>query len=135
MTSHVRFVSEPEFREAICAVLSDVSGFDFVTGPGRSGAVASVYASHYLGIPFVPFKRQKGANIMIVDTAINTGRTIRKASNFYHGAPYFFAFTQPPRVKFWYERLSCVRGKGNEYRLTEPQFQRDAERYSERTKQ
>lgn len=89
--------------------------FDFVTGPGRSGAVAAVYASHYLGIPFAPFKRMMGKRVLIVDTAALTGRTVRKASKAYGGAPYVVAYQQPPRVKFWYELPSILRGKGMEY--------------------
>lgn len=50
-----RTVQEPEFRERIKAVLAGVEA-KAVTGPGRSGAVASVYASHILGLPFIPYK-------------------------------------------------------------------------------
>ncbi len=114
--SRIRYVEEPEFRHAICAALADIGDVDFVTGPGRSGALAAVYASHFLGIPFVPYKRMRGSKVLIVDTAIASGSTIRKASKYYHGAPYVYAFDQPPRVKFWYEKLSAIRGKGNEYR-------------------
>ncbi|MGB1214760.1 MAG: hypothetical protein ACPG4X_15450 [Pikeienuella sp.] len=112
----IRIVEADEFEAKFCDALRGFTGADFVTGPGRSGAIASVYASHFLGIPFIPFKRMRGSKVLIVDTAIASGATIRKASNYYFGAPYIYAFTQPPRVKFWYERLSMERGKGNEYR-------------------
>ena len=47
----MRIVSEAEFRGAIRLRLLGVKALA-VVGPGRSGAVASVYASHILGIPF-----------------------------------------------------------------------------------
>ena len=109
----LRYVEPEEFESAMCTALTGFRGFDYVTGPGRSGAIASVYASHFLGIPFVPYKRMRGERVLIVDTAIFSGRTLRKASRFYNEAPFVFAFAQPPRVKFWYERLSAVRGKSN----------------------
>jgi hypothetical protein len=91
-----------------------------VTGPGRSGAIASAYASHIMGIPFVPFKcKIPGKRVLIVDTAMQSGRTLRKASRLYGDAPYFFAFSEPPRLRFWYEELSLIRGIGNEYKKTE----------------
>lgn len=111
-----RFVDEDEFQHVFCAALDHAPTADYVTGPGRSGAVAAVYASHYLGIPFVPFKRMRGSNVLVVDTAILTGSTLRKASRYYFDAPTVHGFTQPPRVKFWYERLSHIRGKYFEYR-------------------
>lgn len=114
---NIRIVEADEFEAVLCEKLQGWSGFDYVTGPGRSGAIASVYASHFLGIPFVPYKFQRGENVLVVDTAVASGRTLRKASRYYHNAPYVFAFHQPPRVKFWYERLSMVRGKSNEYRV------------------
>jgi adenine/guanine phosphoribosyltransferase-like PRPP-binding protein len=113
----IRIVEPQEFQEVFCEKLLSAPKVDFVTGPGRSGAIAAVYASHFLGVPYVPFKRMRGHNVLIVDTAVASGRTLRKASKFYHDAPTVFAFMQPPRVKFWYERLSMVRGKGNEFRV------------------
>ena len=49
----MRIVSEGEFSKAIKDKLSGID-CDCVTGPGRSGAIASVYASHILKIPFLP---------------------------------------------------------------------------------
>lgn len=110
-------VSESEFRSVFCAVLEGAPACDYVTGPGRSGAVAAVYASHFLGVPFVPFKCfVPGKRALIVDTAMESGRTIRKASRVYGGAPSIVAFREPPRVRFWYEELSLCRGRGNEFR-------------------
>jgi hypothetical protein len=50
-----RTVSEPEFDCAIRAMLADLEGIGSVTGPGRSGALAAVYASHILGVAFIPY--------------------------------------------------------------------------------
>lgn len=112
-----RVVTESEFRGVFCAALDEVQGeFDYVTGPGRSGAVAAVYASHYLGLPFVPYKcKIEGKKALIVDTAMMSGKTLRKASKLYDNAPYVYAYLEGPRVKFWYEELSLVRGKGHEF--------------------
>lgn len=122
----IRIISEAEFRERLIEVLDAIPAkqrarFDYVTGPGRSGAVAAVYASHYLGLPFVPYKCSiPGKNVLIVDTALLTGKTLRKASRLYGDAPYIFAYDERPehggiRVKFWYEELSLTRGKGHEF--------------------
>jgi len=111
-----RLITESEFRaECIAKLYNEFGKYDYVTGPGRSGAIASVYASHYLGIPFVPFKHFSHGTPLIVDTACQSGRTIRKASKTYGGADYIFMYQEPPRVRFWYEELSRVRGKGQEF--------------------
>jgi len=111
-----RMIEEQEFRAALIDKLSPLVGkYDYVTGPGRSGAVAAVYASHYLGIPFVPYKHVSKGAPLIVDTAAESGRTIRKASMVYGGADWVVMFQEPPRVRFWYEDLSRVRGRGREY--------------------
>lgn len=103
-----RIVSEVEFSEAIRAALNG-ERFDCVgsvTGPGRSGAVAAVYASHILGVPFIPF----GANapthlgqILVVDTAVQSGATMRKAMRRYDTTFGLAVYQEPPRVAFWYE--------------------------------
>lgn len=106
----MRIVSEFEFDERIRAVLSD-SQFDVVgsvTGPGRSGAVASVYASHILRVPFIPYGSRAPVHIgplLIIDTARQSGKTLRKAERKYdYAAPIIIAlFEEPPRVAFWYE--------------------------------
>lgn len=114
-------VSEEHFREVFYEELHFFcrgKTYDFVTGPGRSGAIASVYASHYLGVPFVPYKHARWGSPLVVDTAVSSGRTLRKASRFYDGADTLYAFFETPnyRVKFWYEQPSIERGKGNEYK-------------------
>lgn len=104
----MRIVSEAEFQAAIREALSE--GFDdagWVTGPGRSGAVAAVYASHILHIPFVPFGRSAMTlgRPLIVDTARESGATMRKALRRYEGLCPMecVVFEEPPRVAFWYE--------------------------------
>jgi len=110
MRKPVRIVSEEEFHERLRAVLMKAATDDVgaVTGPGRSGAVAAVYASHMLGIPFIPFGQkhpQHLGRLLIVDTARESGATLRKAARRYEGATplVVVAFEEPPRVAFWYE--------------------------------
>lgn len=104
-------VSEAQFRKALYPLLEPLRGKVFsVTGPGRSGAIAAVYSSHYLGIPFIPFYRgsfnPKLLPVLIVDTAINTGRTMRKAERRVKGQSVLLTvFKEPPIVRFWYERF------------------------------
>lgn len=105
-----RIVSEQEFRERLVEVLAgaDLSGVGFVTGPGRSGAVAAVYASHMLGVPFVPYGSAGPTHlgrVLIVDTARKSGATMRRAGRRYEPANpiLLVAFEEPPRVAFWYE--------------------------------
>lgn len=78
-----------------------------VCGPGRSGALAAVYTSHMLGVPFVPYDRPCPEHLrplLIIDTATSTGRTLRKAER-KHGpdSVAVAVFHEPPRVHFWYE--------------------------------
>jgi adenine/guanine phosphoribosyltransferase-like PRPP-binding protein len=105
-----RIVSEDEFAETFKAALDavDLSEVGSVTGPGRSGAVAAVYASHYLAVPFIPYGAPAPAHlgrVLVVDTAVQSGRTLRKAVRAYEyaGAIPVFAYQEPPRVAFWYE--------------------------------
>lgn len=107
----MRIVGEPEFA----ARLRDMLGGDriapdigWVTGPGRSGAIAAVYASHMLAIPFVPFGSSAPpelGRVLIIDTARQSGRTLRKAAKRYEAADplVLWAYDEPPRVAFWYE--------------------------------
>jgi adenine/guanine phosphoribosyltransferase-like PRPP-binding protein len=78
-----------------------------VTGPGRSGAVAAVYASHVLGIPFLPFGQPGPSPVLVIDTASRTGATLRKAVRRYEDmgmvAAGLAVMEEPPRVRFWYE--------------------------------
>lgn len=106
----MRIIQEPEFNERMNAALAAANTNDcgWVTGPGRSGAVAAVYASHMLRIPFIPFGSEAPVDLgraLIVDTAKASGKTLRKAAKRYAGADpiVVFAFDEPPRVAFWYE--------------------------------
>lgn len=106
----MKIISEAEFNERIRSVLQGRSDFGWVTGPGRSGAVAAVYASHILRIPFVPYGAFGGASLgklLIIDTAMESGRTLRKASNKYKSVEnetlFCFDESNGDRVAFWYE--------------------------------
>lgn len=114
----MRIVTEPEFHARLVEILASLSADDIgsVTGPGRSGAIASVYASHLLGIPFIPFGSRCPTylgRLLIIDTARESGATLRKAERRYAEArPLVVAcFEEPPRVAFWYEA-----GKPQRYR-------------------
>ena len=114
----MRIITEPEFHARLVEILAalPVTDIGSVTGPGRSGAIASVYASHLLGVPFIPFGSRCPLNLgrlLIVDTARESGATLRKAERRYADAhPVVVAcFEEPPRVAFWYEA-----GKPQRYR-------------------
>lgn len=114
----MRIVSEEEFRAQLRTALEslmlsllhkpakEIPGC--VVGPGRSGAIASVYASHMLGLPFVPYGHMLPGSlgrVLIVDTAEESGATMRKAGrNYAYADPILLTvFKEPPRVAFWYE--------------------------------
>lgn len=106
----MRIVSESEFAERLRQLLDkvDADTIAAVTGPGRSGAVAAVYASHMIGVPFIPYGSRTPPDrgrILIVDTARESGRTLRKAERRYEADNplVVVAFEEPPRVAFWYE--------------------------------
>jgi hypothetical protein len=101
-------ISEAEFRERLFSLLTDCDDVGSVTGPGRSGAVAAVYASHFLGVPFIPYGQrypQQLGRLLLVDTARESGTTLRKAERKYEGScpRIIVAYEEPPRVVFWYE--------------------------------
>lgn len=103
-----RLVSEAEFRQRMSMLLAGLDDIGAVTGPGRSGAVASVYASHMLGVPFIPYGQKHPLHLgrlLLVDTARESGATLRKAERRYLGTSplVIAAFEEPPRVVFWYE--------------------------------
>ena len=106
-----RVISEEEFRDALKTALATsgaISLCESVTGPGRSGAIASVYASHALGIPFLPYGQKGPGPTLLIDTARASGATLRKAVRRYESMGVtvwpLAVFNEPPRVKFWYER-------------------------------
>ena len=86
-------ISELEFKAAIAVSLKDIdpTDFDFVVGPGRSGAIASVYASHMTGIKFLPWHNRvpdDKRRVLLIDTASQTGKTLRKARSRYISLNY-----------------------------------------------
>lgn len=111
-------MTEPEFQARLIEVLAALPATEIgsVTGPVRSGAIASVYASHLLGVPFIPFGSRCPVNpgrLLIIDTARESDATLRKAERRYADArPVVIAcIEEPPRVAFWYEA-----GKPQQYR-------------------
>lgn len=107
-------MSEENWRTEFYASLDklDPSKYDFVTGAGRSGAVAAVYASHYLGLNFKPHKSgnyHDDKSVLIVDTVEYTGKTLRKAKSWYERrgliASTAFAIKESRGhyFKMWYE--------------------------------
>ena len=108
----MRIVSEQEFSEKLMRVApAYLKGLPwpmkYVTGPGRSGAIMSVYMSHYFSLSFVPYGQMvpELEKVLVVDTAILSGRTLRKAARKYGDGYRFFLYNQDltGRVKFWYE--------------------------------
>lgn len=103
----MRIVSEPEFRARLVDVLmsAETRGIGAVTGPGRSGAIAAVYASHALGVPFIPQGSRVPdlGRLLVIDTARESGATLRKMARRYPGSLVLACFEEPPRVAFWYE--------------------------------
>ena len=63
----VRIVSETEFAQRIRTVLYDhsLANIGAVTGPGRSGAIAAVYASHIR--PVHPVRRHLPGQVRSID--------------------------------------------------------------------
>lgn len=104
-------ITESQFSERLRSMLVGAK-VGAVTGPGRSGAVASVYASHLLSVPFIPYGQkhpQHLGRLLIVDTARQSGATLRKAERKYAGTSplVVVAYEEPPRVHFWYEELAA----------------------------
>jgi len=104
-----RIITEAEFRLKLQEFLIGCPA-KWVTGPGRSGAIAAVYASYLLKIPYVPYgctpHIYSGYPVLVIDTARNTGRTMRKAIRRYlaYSPIECVLFEEPPRVRFWYEK-------------------------------
>lgn len=117
------YVTERQFTAKLASALETLdrahydgrAPFAFVTGPGRSGAIAAVYASHMLGIPFLPFKAPIEAQVgkdrlLFIDTAVWSGETLKKGSAFYASRGFrvkqLFVFDEridQTRRIFWYE--------------------------------
>ena len=105
----MKIITESEFRIRLINKLSELQiKPNCVTGPGRSGAIASVYASHLLRIPFIPYGTkipEKLKPALVIDTAIKTGYTLRKAARKAEATLMLALFEEPPLVQFWYESV------------------------------
>lgn len=106
----MKIISEQEFVEELWKKLywTPACLANSVTGPGRSGAIAAVYTSHILGIPFLPYgsiPKSELYPILLIDTATESGKTLRKIRRKYWMVPYYSMaiYAEPPRVAFWYE--------------------------------
>lgn len=104
----MRIVSEEEFNTELRKKLNELPwNLGCVLGPGRSGAIAAVYTSHILGIPFIPYGQgiPEGFRPLIIDTATESGATLRKAAKKYkqYNPVAAAVYQEPPRVAFWYE--------------------------------
>jgi hypothetical protein len=67
-----------------------------------------------LGVPFIPYGSRCPTHLrrlLIIDTARESGRTLRKAEQRYRDAdPIVVAcFEKPPSVAFWYEAVKPQR--------------------------
>lgn len=101
-------VTEAQFQERLAHVLRTLPAVRSVSGPGRSGAIASVYASHFLHVPWLPARCAVPAELrphLVIDTAVLTGATLRKAVRYMSAEYALYLFHEPPRVRFWYEAL------------------------------
>jgi hypothetical protein len=103
-------VSEEQFRARAHAVLLPLAGrYRSVVGPGRSGAVASVYASYLLGLRWLPPTMRADQipddirPVLVVDTAIHTGETMRRLARRVGAVAPVALFAEPPICHFWYE--------------------------------
>jgi len=106
-------VQEREFAGLVRTALQDLPAPDFIVGPGRSGAIAAVYASYHLHRPFVPYGHrgaEPGARVLVIDTVSMSGRTMRKAKGRYERLGYVVdaVTVVPPNQKrhhFWFENV------------------------------
>lgn len=133
----MRIIDEREFSAEIhCALVDLASSEDIgsVMGPGRSGAVAAVYASHILGVPFIPQGASapvKLGRLLLIDTASESGATLRKIARKYEYAnPITLAIydekvPEVGRVAFWYEAPKPQRYRHEADRAGRRQLQRE----------
>lgn len=103
-------VSETNFKQRMIEKMKtfNLSQYKFVTGPGRSGAIASVYVSHYYNLTFINYKSNISdefkSKVLVVDTAEKTGRTVRKAAKIYNNEYVTFFNGAELHHIFWYEK-------------------------------
>lgn len=103
-------IGEQRFNDDIVSQLAKCAGqVRSVTGPGRSGAIAAVYASYILKVPFIPYGQRCPDNlkpILVIDTARKTGKTIRSAERKYDTKFSLCLYDETEqRFHFWYERI------------------------------
>ena len=106
-----KWITEDKFVSDLRGVLSHMTAdVKWVTGPGRSGAICSVYASYILGVPFVPYKHSATGLGLVIDTTSQSGKTIRKALKVYErmcgSAMSLTVYNTEERLHFWYENLT-----------------------------
>ncbi len=111
----IKHINEAHFSIQLRKVSRDFVKPQFVTGPGRSGAIAAVYYSHLAGVPFIPWGQYPemphtvfSENFLVIDTSSMSGKTLRKAVSKYEARGYNafgIAVFDVPGVhnKFWYE--------------------------------
>ena len=93
-----------------CRLTPKPDGARFVTGPGRSGAIASAILSHQWGVAFLPFGQYVEAPcVVVVDTIEQSGATLRAAAKRYPNCIGTVAVMgrDPSRHRFWYEERAC----------------------------
>lgn len=80
-------ISEADFIDRLKLVLEDpeFSHAEWVTGPGRTGAMAAIYASHILNVSFVAYGHRPKANgyVLVMDILNDNPRTMRRALKHY----------------------------------------------------
>lgn len=121
----MRTISELDFRIRLKERLNEIDNpvigrIRSVSGPGRSGAIAAVYTSHFLGVPFIPEGYPVPDRLrphLVIDTAAKSGRTLRRAERERKAELSIALFQEPPRVNFWYE---TVIGRLSAYTFEEP---------------
>lgn len=82
---------------------------DFVTGRGAHGVVAAVYASTFLGVPYLQFGwDSKGKNMLVVAGACGTGKSLKrltqelaKKAAYVEGVAIY---EQAEKIDFWFEK-------------------------------
>lgn len=106
MVTHEQF--QQEIRSLIINKEDKLKHIQAVTGPGRSGAVAAVYASYILGVPFIPYGQVFPGHILVIDTVAQSGKTLRKAvaklKKTHASVTALSVYKQQERLHFWYEQ-------------------------------
>ena len=103
-----RTYTEPEFSQLIKEKLKSVEslGIKSVSGPGRSGAIAAVYASYILKIPFIYYGQTVPVDLrphLVIDTAKMSGRTLKRAALRMRAQYMLAVIEEKSHEHFWYE--------------------------------